>query len=51
MGLDLVNYEELWRRLYEFYGERLAHPEHEPKRFAWQIKIFKHINNNGQKPN
>lgn len=54
MGLDLVNYEELWKQLYEFYGERLANPDVEPRRFASQLKIFKHvrdINNNGQNPN
>ena len=53
MGLDIVNYEELWKQLYEFYGERLAHPEVEPRRFAWQLKIFKHvidINKHGQNP-
>ena len=42
--------EEIWSKLYEFYGERLAHPEREPKLFMYQIKIFKHINNYGQKP-
>jgi len=45
--------EELWKQLYELYGERLALPDVEPRRFAWQLKIFKHvrdINNNGQKP-
>ena len=42
--------EETWSQLYEFYGDRLAHPEREPKLFMYQIKIFKHINNYGQKP-
>ena len=54
MGLDLFSPEDLWQELYEFYGDRLAHPDREPKRFAWQLKIFKHvrkINNNGQNPN
>ena len=50
MGLDIVNYEELWKQLYEFYGDGLAHPDREPKRFAHQLKLFKFINNNGQKP-
>ena len=50
MGLDLVNYEEIWKRLYEFYGDRLANPDREPKRFSYQLKLFKFINNNGQKP-
>ena len=43
--------EELWSQLYELFGERLANPDREPKRFAWQLKIYKHINKNGQKPN
>ena len=45
--------EEMWSQLYEFYGEHLAHPEVEPRRFEWQLKIFKHvkdINSNGQNP-
>jgi hypothetical protein len=42
--------EELWSQLYEFYGERLAHPDVEPKRFSYQCKLFKYINNNGQNP-
>lgn len=42
--------EEIWSKLYEFYGDRLANPEREPRRFKYQIKIFKHINNYGQKP-
>ena len=45
MGLEVVNYEELWKQLYEFYGDRLAHPDREPRRFAKQLKLFKHINN------
>lgn len=42
--------EEIWSQLYEFYGDRLAHPEVEPRRFAYQCKLFRYINNNGQKP-
>lgn len=54
MGLDLFSPEDLWVELYEFYGERLANPDREPKRFSFQLKIFKHvrnINNNGHNPN
>jgi hypothetical protein len=42
--------EQIWSQLYELYGERLAHPDHEPKRFEYQLKLFKYINSNGQKP-
>ena len=42
--------DEIWKQLYEFYGDNLAHPEREPKRFAYQLKLFKFINNDGQKP-
>lgn len=45
-----MNEEDLWKQLYEFYGERLAHPDIEPKRFAYQCKLYKYINNYGQKP-
>lgn len=48
-----MNEEELWSQLYKFYGENLAHPDIEPRRFAWQLKVFKHtkiINSSGQKP-
>lgn len=45
MGLDVVNYEELWKQLYEFYGDGLANPDHEPRRFSMQMKLYKHINN------
>ena len=42
--------EQIWNDLINFYGDRLAHPEVEPKRFAYQCKLFKYINNNGQNP-
>lgn len=42
--------EELWSKLYELYGDRLAHPDREPRRFEYQLKMFKYINNYGQKP-
>ena len=45
-----MNEEDLWKQLCEFYGPNLAHPEVEPKRFAWQCKLFKYINNHGQNP-
>jgi hypothetical protein len=43
--------EELWQKMYEFYGERLAHPDREPRRFEYQLKLFRYINNNDQKSN
>jgi hypothetical protein len=52
MGLEEL--EKIWDAVVEFYGDRLAHPDIEPRRFAWQLKIFKHIrniNNNGHNPN
>lgn len=42
--------EEIWNELVNLFGDRLAHPDHEPKRFAYQVKIYKHINKYGQKP-
>jgi hypothetical protein len=43
-------YENIWNGMCNFFGERLAHPDTEPKRFAWQCKLYKYINNIGQKP-
>ena len=43
-------YENIWNGMCNFFGERLAHPDIEPKRFAWQCKLYKYINNIGQKP-
>ena len=42
--------EQIWSQLYEFYGDRLANPDREPRRFECQLKLFKYINSNGQKP-
>ena len=41
--------EELWQKMYEFYGDRLANPDREPRRFEYQLKLFRYINNNDQK--
>lgn len=34
--------------LVNFFGDNLANPEREPKRFEWQCKFYKYII--GQKP-
>jgi len=47
--MTLEELEELWQKMYEFYGDRLANPDHEPRRFEWQCKLYKYINNNDQK--
>lgn len=46
MGLDEA--EKIWNELATFFGPNLAHPDHEPKRFLWQMKFYKYIM--GQKP-
>lgn len=46
MGLEEA--EKIWDALVEYYGDRLAHPDHEPKRFAAQCKLYKYMI--GQKP-
>ena len=48
MGLEEL--EKIWDQMVEFYGPNLAHPDMEPKRFAYQCKLFRYINNIGQKP-
>ena len=48
MGLEEL--EKIWDDMVQFYGSNLAHPDHEPKRFAYQCKLFRYINNIGQKP-
>lgn len=48
MGLDEA--EQIWNELVAFYGDNLAHPDHEPKRFAHQCKLYRYINNYGHKP-
>ena len=39
----MIDPEEIWDRLVEFFGTNLAHPDHEPKRFVYQMKIYKYI--------
>lgn len=46
MGLEEA--EKIWDELVEYYGDRLAHPDHEPKRFESQCKLYKYIM--GHKP-
>ena len=49
-----MNEEQIWEELVQFFGNNLAHPDVEPRRFEAQLKIFKHvrtINNNDQKSN
>ena len=43
-------WENIWNGMEAFFGKNFAHPEHEPKRFEWQCKLYKYINNIGQKP-
>jgi len=42
------NAEKIWDELCEFFGDNLAHPDHEPKRFEWQCRFYKYMI--GQKP-
>lgn len=35
--------EQFCQGLQEFFGSNLAHYEREPRRFAWQCKIFKYM--------
>jgi hypothetical protein len=46
MGLEEA--EKLWEELVTFFGNNLAHPDIEPKRFEWQCKLYKYIT--GHKP-
>ena len=41
MGLEEA--EKLWEELVTFFGNNLAHPDIEPKRFEWQCKLYKYI--------
>jgi hypothetical protein len=43
-------WENIWNGMEVLFGKNFAHPEHEPKRFEWQCKLYKYINNIGQKP-
>lgn len=46
MGLEEA--EKIWEELVKFFGNNLAHPDIEPKRFEWQCKAYKYIM--GHKP-
>ena len=35
--------EQIWNELVEFFGDRLANPDHEPRRFEWQMRFYKYI--------
>jgi hypothetical protein len=49
MGLEEL--EKIWEDMVQFYGPNLAHPDIEPKRFAYQCKLYRFINNQDQKSN
>jgi hypothetical protein len=34
----------LYKKMEEYYGKTLANFEHEPKLFAWQVKLYKYLN-------
>lgn len=42
MGTDEL--EKIVEGMIEFFGKNLANPDHEPKRFEWQCKVYKYIN-------
>lgn len=44
---QLIDYEKIWEEMARFYGKNFANPEHEPKRFAWQCKMFKYLTKSG----
>lgn len=39
-----TNIEELLDKMFDHFGT-LPSPEHEPKRFAWYVKVFKYYQN------
>ena len=41
--MDDINLEEFSVGLVEFFGDNLANPEREPKRFRWQCRFYKYI--------
>lgn len=43
--------ENIWNGMVEFFGKNLAHPNHEPKRFLWQMKFYKYLNRPQAKQN
>ena len=32
-----------WNNLVQAFGDNLPNPEHEPRRFAYYVKIYKHL--------
>lgn len=42
--MGTVDIEKILDEMIEFFGDNLANPEHEPKRFAWQVKFYKYMN-------
>lgn len=34
-----------YKELEEWYGDSLANPEHEPRRFAYQVKVYEYYKN------
>lgn len=46
--MDAVDVEKILDDMTGFFGKNLAHPDHEPIRFLWQMKFYKYIM--GQKP-
>jgi hypothetical protein len=34
---------EFYNKLVEYYGDKLPSFEHEPKRFAFYVKMYKHV--------
>jgi hypothetical protein len=49
--VGLEELEKIWEDMVQFYGPNLAHPDIEPKRFAYQCKLYRFINNQDQKSN
>ena len=35
--------EQIWNEMVEFFGENFANPDHEPKRFLWQMKLYRYL--------
>jgi len=37
---------EIYNEMVEIYGDQIPHPEHEPIRFAYYVKLYKtyHVN-------
>lgn len=45
------NPEEICNGMVEFFGDNLANPDREPKRFEWQMKLYKYLNRPQAKQN